>query len=263
MKIVLRVTYNGTNYAGFQVQPNAVTIQQRLNEACRSTFGFDCDITGCSRTDSGVHANEFVCTVTPKGKTGFEVEPPIPESKLHRVIGRYLPEDIAVCGAVFVDDSFHPRYDVTEKEYVYRIYTGLCRDPFLASRVWHLPLNSDDECIEKMRECANEFVGTHDFLAFMASGSDVVDTVRCVKSTRIERAGKEILYYVSADGFLYNMVRIMTGTLVEAASGRISPDDIKKAFISGERSLLGRTAPACGLYLNRVVYPVELDWKAE
>lgn len=263
MKIVLRVRYNGTKYAGFQYQPNAVTIQQRLNEACKAAFGFDCDVTGCSRTDSGVHAKEFVCAVTPQGKSGFETVPPIPEGKIHRVLGRYLPEDIAIYGAVFIDDSFHPRYDVCEKEYVYRIYTGLSKDPFLSSLVYHLPLRIDSVGFNKMQECAVEFIGKHDFKSFMASGSDVVDTVRTVKSTRIEKNGDEILFYVSADGFLYNMVRIMTGTLIDAAIGRITPEDIRSAIVAGDRSLLGRTAPACGLYLNRVIYEKELNWKVE
>lgn len=263
MKIVLRVRYNGTKYAGFQYQPNAVTIQQRLNEACKAAFGLDCDVTGCSRTDSGVHAKEFVCAVTPQGMPGFETVPPIPEGKIHRVVGRYLPDDIAIRGAVFADDSFHPRYDVCEKEYVYRIYTGLCRDPFLSSLVYQLPLSIDSSGVDIMQKCATEFVGKHDFAAFMASGSDVVDTVRTVKAARVEKTDDEILFYVSADGFLYNMVRIMTGTLIDAAAGRISPEDIRRAIATGDRSLLGRTAPACGLYLNRVIYEKELNWKAE
>lgn len=263
MKIVLRVRYNGTAYAGFQYQPNAVTIQQRLNEACELAFGAKCDVTGCSRTDSGVHAKEFVCVVTPRGKVGFDEDFSIPEGKIHRVVGRYLPEDISVYGAVFSDDSFHPRYDVREKEYVYRIYNGLCRDPFRASLAYHLTAPIGDGGFENMRRLSSEFVGTHDFAAFMASGSDVGSTVRTVTSARVERTGDEIRFYVSADGFLYNMVRIMVGTLIDGAFGRVTVDDVRRALADGDRTLLGRTAPACGLYLNRVDYGREMPWKAE
>ena len=263
MKILLRIRFCGTAYAGFQFQPNAVTVQQRLNEACEAAFGEPCNVTGCSRTDSGVHANEFVCAVTPKDRVGFDENFSVPASRIHRVLNKYLPDDITVYGALFAEDGFHPRYSVDCKEYIYRIYDGLCPDPFRTKLVYHCSGGVGAGGIHKMNECAAIFEGTHDFRAFMASGSDITDTVRTVKYAENERIGDEIVFRVCADGFLYNMVRIMVGTLLDAAAGKVTVDGINEALRSGDRHLLGRTAPACGLYLNRVDYGAEMNWAAD
>ncbi len=252
MKILLNLSYVGTAYCGYQVQKNGISIQQKLNEAAKSLFGFDCDIVGCSRTDRGVHANMFCATVSKKGENS--IASTIPEGSLAQAFNSYLPGDICVKSAKYVDDSFHARYDVKYKEYVYKIYTARIPDPFLFGRVWHYGREFSDETLQKMSEGARAFVGKHDFSAFMASGSSVSDTVREVVSARVVRNGDLVEFYVAADGFLYNMVRIMTGTLVAVAEGKINPSDIGEIIARGDRSRAGMTAPADGLYLNKVEY---------
>lgn len=257
--------YEGSEYAGFQVQPNADTVQKRLNEACEKAFSRPCDVCGCSRTDSGVHALSFVCSVSPSGMSGFaEGEISIPVGRIHRALNRYLPSDIAVIGAAFVPDSFHPRYSALGKEYVYRILDGAVDNPFLYGRVWRIPYKFSDDMLCTMSELASRFVGKHDFHAFMSAGSSVSSTERTVSSASVVRRSDSIIEFaVKADGFLYNMVRIMTGTLTDAAVGRLSETDISRAFESGERSCLGVTAPPHGLYLKCVEYAKEPNWKAD
>ena len=252
MKIFLNISYVGSAYCGYQVQKNGVSIQQRLNEAAKALFGFECDIVGCSRTDRGVHANMFCACVTERGSKS--INSTIPESAIPIAFNSYLPGDIAVRSARYVEDGFHPRYDVKYKEYVYKIYNAPVLDPFLFGRVWHYPKKISDEALSRMNEAAKNFVGRYDFSAFMASGSSVSDTVRNVISARVERHGDVVEFTVCADGFLYNMVRIMTGTLVAVAEGKIAPEDIGGIIESRERSRAGNTAPADGLYLNRVEY---------
>ena len=262
MKVLLNIAYVGTNYAGFQVQPNAVAVQRVLCDAAKAVFGCDCDVTGCSRTDAGVHALGFVAAVTPRGRGGFESGVPIPAGRIGKAFGRFLPPDISILGAAFADDSFHPRYDAVKKEYVYRLYAGT-RDPFREYRALWLPKALANVGFSLAEECAAKYVGEHDFRAFMATGSPKEDTVRTVYGSRFERAGDDMTFTVSANGFLYNMVRIMVGTLVDCAEGRISLADVDSAFKTGRRELLGRTVPACGLYLNKVEYPDPIDWQSD
>ena len=260
MKILVRSSYVGTNFAGFQVQPNARTVQGALCEAAKSAFGEECDVTGCSRTDAGVHARGFVCAISPHKRSGFGDEMTIPAGRVCRALGRYLPPDVAVTGAAIVPDSFHPRYDARGKEYRYVVYTG-ARDPFREGRaLWRPKPFSPDE-IKIAEKCAAALVGTHDFAAFKAAGSDVENTVRTVFSAKIEASSDIAEFTVSADGFLYNMVRIMVGTILDCAEGRLLPECIPVAFETKERSLLGRTAPPCGLYLESVAYDPPIEWQ--
>ena len=260
MKVLLKIAYVGTDYAGFQVQPNAVAVQRVLCDAAKAVFGCECDVTGCSRTDSGVHALGFVAAVTPKGRRGFDRGVPIPAGRIGRAFARALPGDVSILGAAFADDSFHPRYDAVRKEYVYRLYTG-ARDPFREDRALWLPKALGDGEFSLAEACAAKYVGEHDFRAFMAAGSPKDDTVRTVYESRLEKADCEMTFTVSANGFLYNMVRIMVGTLVDCARGSVTLADVDEAFATGRRDLLGRTAPACGLYLNNVEYPEPIDWQ--
>lgn len=252
MKILLNISYVGTAYCGYQVQKNAVTIQQRLNEAASALFGFECDIVGCSRTDRGVHANMFCATVAQKGCDGIQSS--IPESSLPQAFNSYLPKDISVKSARYVEDGFHARYDVKYKEYIYKLYDSPIPDPFLSDRVWSYPRPISDEALENMNRAAEYFVGKYDFSAFMATGSKITDAVREVVYAKVERQGGIIEFRVRADGFLYNMVRIMMGTLVAVAEGKIAVEDILEIIASRDRSRAGMTAPAEGLYLNRVEY---------
>ena len=252
MKILLTISYVGSAYCGYQVQKNGVSIQQRLNEAAKALFGFDCDIVGCSRTDRGVHANMFCATVAKHGEDA--INSTIPEDAIPRAFNSYLPGDIAVTSAKYVEDTFHARYGVKYKEYVYKLYNAPLHDPFLYGRVWHYKEYISDEQLEKMNQAAHHFCGKHDFSSFMASGSKITDAVREVVSAEVERNGNIIEFKVSADGFLYNMVRIMMGTLVAVAEGKIAPEQIQDIIEARDRARAGMTAPADGLYLNRVEY---------
>ena len=252
MKILLKISYVGTNYCGYQVQPNGISIQQRLNEAARAVFGCDCDIVGCSRTDSGVHANEFCATVAQKG-TGI-LTTGIPTERIPLALCAHLPTDICVYEATWVPEDFHARYDVQEKEYLYRFYNRSVRNPFEENRSCHVPTYIDNDALKNMQKAAEKICGTHDFSAYMAQGSSVKSTVRTVTASEITRQGDLLLYRVSANGFLYHMVRILAGTLLAVGQGKISVEDIDRITESRDRSLAGSTMPACGLYLNRVIY---------
>ncbi len=252
MKIFLEISYLGSAYCGYQVQPNADTVQGRLNEAARELFGFECDVVGCSRTDSGVHANAFCATLSRRGETGIECS--IPAEALPYALNCRLPSDIVVRAARYVEDGFHPRYDVKKKEYIYKIYANKLPDPFLFGRVWHYPREIDALTVAKMDEAARNFIGKHDFCAFMASGSSVASTEREVFDAEVTKEGDIIVFRVSADGFLYNMVRIMTGTLIGVAEGKTEPDGIPEIIASRDRKNAGITAPPEGLYLNKVYY---------
>ena len=247
MKYFAKIKYLGTSFHGFQVQPGLRTVQGELNNALNQAFGLPCKVTGCSRTDAGVHANEFCLTVECEGGT-------IPADKLPIAVSRFLPNDLSLFYAKECDDNFHPRYDVKQKEYLYRIINTRIYDPFEFGRAWFVPRTITDEGLKKMRRAAGYIIGRHDFTTFMAEGSDVVDTVRNVYSLDIDKNGDLIEIRISADGFLYNMVRIIVGTLTEVAFGRFSPDEIPSIIDSCNRSRAGMTAPADGLYLNSVTY---------
>ena len=252
MKVLLHLSYLGTNYCGYQVQPNGVTVQQKLNEAAKQLFGYDCDIVGCSRTDSGVHANEFCATVTKKKENSLCTN--IPTEKIPQALTHWLPEDISVFAAEEVCEEFHPRYDVKYKEYVYKIWNSPVRDPFTQGRAWHCPKKIDNEGLSRMKRAAAQYVGRKDFCSFMAADSKVEDTVREVFEAEVEREGNLITFRVRADGFLYNMVRIFVGTLIDVAYGKLEPEDIPKIIEQKDRRAAGSTAPPHGLYLSKVEY---------
>ena len=252
MKLFIKVRYLGTNYCGYQVQPNAPSIQNELNKAARMLFGCDCDIVGCSRTDSGVHANEFCATVAQKGTDDLITS--LQPERVPLAFSTHLPPDISVFDAKWVASDFHARYDVVEKEYIYRIYNDPVRSPFWEGRAYHLPRVLDDAAIQRMNRAAAHLVGKQDFAAYMAQGSTVTSTIRTVKAASIEKEGNMIVFRISADGFLYNMVRILTGTMIDVGLGKIDPEDIPTITNSRDRSRAGMTVPACGLYLNRVLY---------
>ena len=252
MKVLLKIAYLGTAYCGYQVQPNGVTVQQRLGEAAKAVFGFDCDIVGCSRTDSGVHARGFQATVTKKGTDTLDTT--VPVARIPRALNVNLPSDISVLEAVAVSDDFHARYSVVSKEYEYLIYNGAERDPFLGDRAWHIGKRFEDADIARMNEAARVFVGRHDFTALRDGDPDEKDPVREVFSASVEKVGDMISFRVRADGFLYHMVRIMTGALVEVGRGKLTPTELAKYIEARNRKACGATAPACGLYLDRVFY---------
>ncbi len=251
-KLLMYLSYDGSAFCGYQTQPNGYSVQEALGEGTAALFGHPCDITGCSRTDSGVHARMFCATVTEHGKDRLETT--VPVERIPRALNIHLPNSLAVWAARWVPTDFHPRYHVSSKEYAYRIHNAEARNPFEVGRAWHYPRPLSDEAIAAMQTAAEGFVGTHDFAACMAAGSTVRSTVRQVLSASVSREGDIVTFRVRADGFLYNMVRIMTGTLIEVAEGRIPADGIPARLASLERTAFGRTAPAEGLYLDRVFY---------
>lgn len=247
MKYFAKIKYLGTDFHGFQVQPGLRTVQGELSLALSQAIGSECKITGCSRTDAGVHANSFVITVENDNAT-------IPADRLPLAVARFLPPDLSLYYAEEIDADFHPRYSVKSKEYLYRIRNTRVSDPFDFGRVWLLNPKVTDEALKKMKLAASYIVGKKDFASFMAEGSDITDTVREIFYLNVERIGDYIEVRVCADGFLYNMVRIIVGTLVEVAFGRILPENIEKIIEYKNRANAGPTAPACGLYLNEVKY---------
>ncbi len=246
MKLLLKIAYCGENYCGWQVQKNGVTVQGLLCDTAKNVYSCDVKITGCSRTDSGVHAEEYYCTLEAPMNA-----PVIPIERIPLAFNRYLPGDVSVIKASVVSDGFHARYDVKSKTYEYVFDNGEQRNPFLTKRAWHIPKRLDEKL---MSAAAKHFVGTYDFRAFMASGSDVKDTVRTVFNAEVVREGDIVKFKVSADGFLYNMVRIMAGTLYEVSIGKISADDIDRVISEKNRKKAGVTAPPDGLYLVKVTY---------
>ncbi len=252
MKLFLDISFLGSAYCGYQVQPNKPTVQGELNKAVKQLFGYDCDIVGCSRTDSGVHANHFCLTAAKKGELGIITS--IPEEKLVGAINVRLPSDISVNSARFVDNSFHARYDVKSKEYIYLIHNAKSRSPFLQDRAWHYSKYIDDEMLANMNIAASHLLGTHDFSSYMAANSGVNDTTRTVYQAEVCRENDMLCFKICADGFLYNMVRILTGTLICVAEGKILTSDIPLITESHDRAKAGVTAPPQGLYLNKIIY---------
>lgn len=245
-RIKLTLRYDGTRYHGWQVQQNAVTVQQVLQDAVERITGVRSGITGCSRTDAGVHALMFCCAL--------DTASALRGDKLCRALNAVLPSDVAVYDAAEMPDDFHPRYDATGKRYIYRLYNGRYRHPFYDGYALHINRALDEQLLDK---AAKDFLGTHDFAAFCASGSSVEDTVRTVTHAGVTREGDMVTFSVEANGFLYNMVRIMVGTLLDISTGKIAPDAIPTILASKKRESAGHTAPACGLYLHTVRYDTE------
>lgn len=262
-KLLIKIAFNGRDYCGFQWQKNGITIQEKLNGAANALFSRKCMVTGCSRTDSGVHSNGFCATIVPADVNAESVEwCKIPADKIRTAFNIHLPQDISVIDTAFVDFDFHPRYDVEYKEYIYKITNDEIRNPFEFGLTYRIPRYIPDKSFADMREAAQNFVGAHDFRAFMAFGSKITDTVRDVKYADLDRTedGKNITFKVAADGFLYNMVRIMMGTLIDVSFGKKSPGDIIKIIESRERRNAGITVPPDGLYLNKVEYKEKIHW---
>ena len=241
-KYLLTIAYDGTSYNGYQLQNDMPTIALMLNNASREAFGFDCDIKGCSRTDSGVHALGFRATVEPRNK---DDKITVPVSKIPIAMNIKLPDDISVLEAKEVNDDFHPRYDVVSKEYIYKIHDSSIPNPFYKNHVLEYGRKISNEGIEKMNEACRHFIGTHEFNSFMASGSKIEDTTRTIYSASVTRNGDIVEFSVRADGFLYNMVRIMVGTLLKVEMGKIKPSEIPNIINSKNRELAGFTVKAC------------------
>lgn len=245
--LLLTLRFDGTAYHGWQVQKNSVTVQQTLQDALETILHHRPPVTGCSRTDAGVHARSYACN--------FRTEHRIPCENLVRALNTCLPDDVAVLSCREVPDVFHARYSALEKEYVYQIWNTPVRDPFFRGRALHVPYPLDTDIMD---EAARHFLGTHDFAAFRAAGSAVKDTVRTISLSHVWREEDRVLFRVRGNGFLYNMVRIMVGTLLYTAQGKLKPADIPAVVASQNRTTAGPTAPAHGLYLNHIFYDVSV-----
>ena len=241
--IKLIISYDGTAYHGWQMQENAITVQQVLTEAAERITSQKVSLNGCSRTDAGVHANIFCCN--------FRTESETDTWTLLRGINALLPDDVAVLNVEDTDIDFHARFDCKGKEYIYKIWNSKVKNPFLKDKALHYPYLLDAEL---MNEQAKKFIGTHDFSAFCAAGSTVKDNVRTVYDCGVRREGDLVTFYVKGNGFLYNMVRIMVGTLLYINSGKIEKDTVPEIIESRDRLCAGITAKAHGLYLNDVYY---------
>lgn len=246
-RLLLTLRYDGTAYHGWQVQPNAVTVQQTLQDAIEALTGVRSGVIGCSRTDAGVHANMFCCT--------FDTDSTIGVSRMPAALNSYLPQDMAVYGCREVAPDFHPRYQARGKRYVYYIYNADLRNPFTDKYAWRQSRTLD---VPFLHTVAQQFVGTHDFAAFCSVGADTEDTVRTVFTASVQREGDMVTFTVEADGFLYNMVRIMVGTLMDIAAGKLPADTVTAALSTGNRALAGATAPPTGLFLKQVFYDEEV-----
>lgn len=242
-RFLMTISFDGTNYHGWQVQSNAITIQPTIQDAFELVIGYRPNITGCSRTDSGVHALKYCFHFDYDGKIACE--------NLVKALNRLLPKDIVATQCVQVNDDFHARYSALSKQYIYKIYNGKVANPFLNGYSYQIrkPLNE-----KLMDKAAKEFIGTYDFKGFCSSNSSVQDTVRTVFNASVERQDDLVTFMVEADGFLYNMVRIMTGTLISVSSGKIDANQIAEIIKSKDRNRAGITAPADGLYLKNIVY---------
>ena len=241
--IALFIKYDGTAYHGWQVQKNAVTVGQTLEEAAARVVGHKVHITGCGRTDAGVHARVYVAN--------FRTDSRIPTDRLPYALNTHLPDDILVYEAREVDEGFNAIGSCVKKEYTYQIYNSPMKDPFYVNRAWFYPKRLDENI---MREAAAQFVGTHDFAAVRSVGTDVKSTVRTVYHFDVERQEDLIFFRVCANGFLYNMARAMVGTVVYAAEGKIAPKDIGSILAAGNRTAAGPTVPPGGLYMTQLWY---------
>ena len=241
--LLLTLRYNGTSFHGWQIQPNGITVQQELCNAFKKLSGKDENIIGCSRTDAGVHANMFCCNVRTECNVSAE--------KIPDALNFHLPPEIAVYKCEEVDYDFHARYDCKGKEYVYLIYNGKYRNPFYENKAMFYPYEID---VEMLNSEVKAFIGTHDFSAFCSAGTDIQDKVREIYDCSVTQNGDLIEIRVSGNGFLYNMVRIIVGTLLDIQKGKIQKGSIPKIIDSRNRENAGVTAEPQGLYLNKVFY---------
>lgn len=242
-RVRLKVAYDGTNYCGWQVQPNEVTIEGVLNETLSELLDEEIEVVGASRTDSGVHADGNYCI--------FDTETHIPAEKIAYAMNQRLPEDITIIKSEEVDEDWHPRFQESMKTYKYRIVNREMPDPI--RRLYsHFTYSKLD--VDAMKEAAKYLVGEHDFASFCSAGSQVESTIRTIESLEVTQNGDEIDVIVQGNGFLYNMVRIIVGTLLEAGEGKISPSDMQKILDSKDRGLAGKTAVAKGLKLVKIEY---------
>ncbi|MBQ9832984.1 MAG: tRNA pseudouridine(38-40) synthase TruA [Clostridia bacterium] len=244
MRIRMVISYDGTNYVGWQTQPNGITVQEEIEKALFKLTGEKTVLHGSGRTDSGVHARAQVAH--------FDTNSRIPADKFSFALNTHLPKDIRIMYSGEADSEFHSRFTAKRKTYCYTVQSGVHEDPFMrnTSLFIHSPLDFD-----AMQKEAQAVVGTHDFAAFRSTGTVNKTTVRTVFESYWTKKENLFVYTVCGDGFLYNMVRILAGTMIDVGMGRIEAGAVRRALESADRSDAGATAPSHGLMLKRVIYP--------
>ncbi|MCI6858212.1 MAG: tRNA pseudouridine(38-40) synthase TruA [Eubacterium sp.] len=248
-RIKITVAYDGTNYSGWQIQPNGLTIEEVLNRALSGFLKEEIHIIGASRTDSGVHAMGNVAV--------FDTKTTIPPEKICLAVNPCLPEDIRIVASCQVANDFHPRHCDTRKTYEYHIQNG--KIPFPTQRLYSHLVTMDLD-ISAMEEAGQYLVGTHDFKSFCAAKTQAQTTVRTVNAIHVEAVPgpgptmKNVIIQVKGEGFLYNMVRIISGTLIKVGIGVYPPVHVKEILEAKDRSLAGETVPAKGLFLKEIEY---------
>lgn len=242
--ILVILSYDGSRYHGWQVQKNALTVQEVFQNALEKIINQKVDIKGCSRTDTGVHANMYAVNFKTSSKIRCE--------NIIYALNRFLPKDIAAIKSLEVPLDFHARYSCKGKEYIYKIWNNKIRNPFLNNRAFHYWYPLDENYLNS---AAQMFIGSHDFTSFATLDKrETKNMIRNIEKFNVYRNGDMVEFKVKADGFLYNMVRIMSGTLLRIAQNKIKPEDIPRIIESKNRKNAGPTAPPEGLYLNKVFY---------
>ena len=242
-RVKLIVAYDGTDYCGWQIQPNGITVEEVLNRALSRLTGEEIRVIGASRTDAGVHARGNIAVL--------DTASTIPAERFAYAVNPLLPEDIVVLKSEEVPQDWHPRYQNSVKTYEYRILNREMPDPLKRKYTWHVSFPLD---IDKMREAAEHLKGQHDFRSFCSVHTAVKSTVRTIYTLDIVKSGDEIIIRISGNGFLYNMVRIIAGTLAEVGRGFRTPEDVRDLLTAKEREQAGATAPPQGLTLIRIEY---------
>lgn len=243
MNVLITISYDGSGYFGWQRQKNQITVQQRVEEALSELLKKDITVRGASRTDTGVHALGQAAL--------FKEHITIPMDKLPFAVNSFLPDDIVVTEARLVSDEFHPQYSVEKKTYEYKILNTDFRNPMLRKYTEFVYTKLD---VDKMNEAAGYFVGTFDFRAFCASGSTAKTTIRTIFDLSVDKKGDIITIRVTGNGFLYNMVRIITGTLIYVGQGKMQPCDMSEIIRLGDRTKAGKTVSPNGLTLVKIYY---------
>lgn len=242
--LLITISYDGSKYHGWQIQQNAVTVQEVFQQALYSVINDKPDIKACSRTDSGVHAEMF-CIST-------KISHPIPAIRLKAALNSYLPESVVVLDVKEVSLDFHARYNAKGKRYIYRVLNRMERDPFYVGRALHYKYDID---VELLNKASKAYIGSHDFTSFCTlDNREKGDFVRTIYDFSVVRKGDIVEFSVEGNGFLYNMVRIMVGTLLYINEGKLSADSIPDIISAESREAAGPTAPPQGLYLNKVFY---------
>ena len=238
------ISYDGTAFAGYQVQPEKRTVQRELEAALGKMHkGEKVKVTASGRTDAGVHAKGQVIH--------FNSDHLLPAENWQKALNALLPSDIVVLDVKQVSEAFHARFDPVGKEYRYMITRETLRDPFTRNYAYHYPYSLN---LDAMREAISYLEGTHDFTSFCATNTNVVDKVRTIQKIELNEDGDSLMFRFVGTGFLYNMVRILVGTLLEVGNGKRKPLDMEEILAKQDRRFAGKTAPAHGLYLWEVFY---------